>query len=195
MSTFSFLYNELSEELINSDRNVDLLTEYIKSRNSGVTDEDVAYVKISISQRFLPIFNKRWFGASQNIARFFASNSVWLTMTNLNYIYTSDTAKLFVQNYSWFYMPVTVHKVLMHGKDIMDAAVLPIGMLSEEAEEARNKDYRKYRLMFSRKCDRISTDVFNILLITSDPYISSLRRHSNKISLELDPIVKDMVLA
>lgn len=93
-------------------------------------------------------------------------------------------------------MPVTVHKVLMHGKDIMDAAVLPIGMLSEEAEEARNKDYRKYRLMFSRKCDRISTntDVFNRLLITSDPYISSIRRHSNKISLELDPIVKDMVL-
>lgn len=93
-------------------------------------------------------------------------------------------------------MPVTVHKVLMHGKDIMDAAVLPIGMLSEEAEEARNKDYRKYRLMFSRKCDRISTntDVFNGLLITSDPYISSIRRHSNKISLELDPIVKDMVL-
>lgn len=93
-------------------------------------------------------------------------------------------------------MPVTVHKVLMHGKDIMDAAVLLIGMVSEEAEEARNKDYRKYRLMFSRKCDRISTntDVFNRLLITSDPYISSIRRHSNKISLELDPIVKDMVL-
>lgn len=93
-------------------------------------------------------------------------------------------------------MPVTVHKVLMHGKDIMDAAVLPIGMLSEETEEARNKDYRKYRLMFSGKCDRISTntDVFNRLLITSDPYISSIRRHSNKISLELDPIVKDMVL-
>ena len=93
-------------------------------------------------------------------------------------------------------MPVTVHKVLMHGKDIMDAAVLPIGMLSEEAEEARNKDYRKYRLMFARKCDRISTntDVFNRLLITSDPYISSIRRHSNKMSLELDPIVKDMLL-
>ena len=86
-----------------------------------------------------------------------------------------------------------MHKVLLHGKDIMDAAVLPIGMLSEEA---RNKDYRKYQLMFSRMCDRISTntDEFNRLLITSDRYISSIRRHSNKISLELDPIVKDMVL-
>lgn len=79
MSTFSFLYKELSEELINSARNVDSLTEYIKSRNSGVTDEDVAYVKRNISQRFLPLFNKRWFAATQNIARFFASNSVWLT--------------------------------------------------------------------------------------------------------------------
>lgn len=71
MSTFSFLYKELSEELINSARNVDSLTEYIKSRNSGVTDEDVAYVKRNISQRFLPLFNKRWFAETQNIARFF----------------------------------------------------------------------------------------------------------------------------
>ena len=35
----------------------------------------------------------------------------------------------------------TVHKVLMHGKEIIDAAVLTFEMLSEEAEEARNKDY------------------------------------------------------
>lgn len=93
-------------------------------------------------------------------------------------------------------MPVTVHKILIHGKDIIDAAVLPIGMLSEEAEEARNKDYRNYRLMFSRKCSRTATntDVFHRLLESSDPYISSLRRPPHKNILELDDVVKEMII-
>lgn len=92
-------------------------------------------------------------------------------------------------------MPVTVHKILMHGKEIIDAATLPIGMLSEEAEEARNKDYRRYRLMFSRKCNRMATntDVFNRLLVSSDPFLSKIRRQPRKQHLELDDIVKEMI--
>ena len=107
-----------------------------------------------------------------------------------------DTADIFVEKYPWYYMPVTVHKVLIHGKVIMDSAVLPLGMLSEEAEEARNKDYRKYRLMYSRKCSRTSTntDVFNRLLVSSDPYISSKRRQPRKEFLELDDVVKNMII-
>lgn len=38
-----------------------------------------------------------------------------------------------------------VHRVLIHGSDVISAALLPIGMLSEEALEARNKDFRRYR--------------------------------------------------
>ena len=30
-------------------------------------------------------------------------------------IYAWDTAKLFVDTYPWFYMPVSVHRMLMHG--------------------------------------------------------------------------------
>lgn len=109
--------------------------------------------------------------------------------------FAQDTAKLFVEKYSWYYMPVTVHKILIHGKDIMDAAILPIGMLSEEAEEARNKDYRNYRLRFSRTCDRFATntDVFHRLLVSSDPFISSIRCQPRKQVLELDDIVKEMI--
>lgn len=109
--------------------------------------------------------------------------------------YTWDTAKLFVETYPWYYMPVTVHKILIHGKDIMDAAILPIGMLSEEAEEARNKDYRKYRLMFSRKCSRVATntDIFHRLLVSSDPFITSLRHEPSKQDLECDDVVKEMI--
>lgn len=55
--------------------------------------------------------------------------------------------------------------------------VLPIGQLSEEAAEARNKHFRCYRQDFARKISRESCnqDIFNRLLLTSDPLLSSMR--------------------
>lgn len=96
--------------------------------------------------------------------------------------YCYQTAELYVSLYSWYNMPNTVHKILLHGKEIISVAALPIGMLSEEAQEARNKDYRNYRLGHSRKCSRLSCneDVMNMLLATSDPLINSLRAVPNK---------------
>jgi hypothetical protein len=41
--------------------------------------------------------------------------------------YTIDTAKLFVSLYPWFYMPLSVHKVLIHGADVIRTSLLPIG--------------------------------------------------------------------
>lgn len=52
--------------------------------------------------------------------------------------YASETAKLYVQLYDWYYMPVSVHKILIHGKNIIESFTIPIGDLSEEAQEARN---------------------------------------------------------
>jgi hypothetical protein len=51
-------------------------------------------------------------------------------------------------------MPTAVHITLMHGAEIIERAPLPIGQLSEEAQEARNKDIRRYRENFARKCTR-----------------------------------------
>lgn len=65
--------------------------------------------------------------------------------------YAYQTATIFVDLYPWFYMPSSVHKILIHGADIIKYASLPIGMMSEEALEARNKDLRKYRLHHTRK--------------------------------------------
>ena len=75
-------------------------------------------------------------------------------------------------------MPVSVHKVLWHGKAIIEHCILPIGQLSEEAQESRNKDNRRYRLQFTRKISREETnaDLIKRLLISSDPYICSLRK-------------------
>ena len=50
--------------------------------------------------------------------------------------------------------------------------------------------------MFSRKWTRKSTntDVLHRLLVSSDPYITSKRRQPPKNFLELDDVVKDMIL-
>jgi hypothetical protein len=79
-------------------------------------------------------------------------------------------------------MPASAHKVLVHGADIVSGATLPIGKLSEEAQESRNKDLKYFRSSHSRKISRSSTDedVLNLLLVSSDPLISSLRKLPKK---------------
>lgn len=79
-------------------------------------------------------------------------------------------------------MSVSVHKILIHGADIIKNLSVPIGKLSEEAQEARNKDFKRTREFNTRKCSRIATntDVLHSLLISSDPYITSLRKIQQK---------------
>lgn len=95
--------------------------------------------------------------------------------------YAIETAKLFVHHYGWYNMPSSVHKLLIHGEGIISNFSIPIGALSEEASEARNKEFRKYREGHSRKINRVATneDVLHQLLVTSDPLISSLRSRDN----------------
>ncbi|XP_022166704.1 uncharacterized protein LOC111031177 [Myzus persicae] len=96
--------------------------------------------------------------------------------------YALATATLFVQLYPWYYMPASVHKILIHGADVIKFAILPIGQLSEEAQEARNKDYKRIRQNHTRKNSRLNTnkDLIHMLLVSSDPYISSIRELPNK---------------
>lgn len=73
--------------------------------------------------------------------------------------------------------------------------MLPIGMLTEEAQEAQNKDYRRYRLHHARKCSRESTneDVMNMLMTSSDPLLFSLRKETKKTHLALDEDAKKLL--
>lgn len=77
-----------------------------------------------------------------------------------------DTAKLYVELYPWHPMTPTMHKILIHGPEVIQNALLPIGQLSEEAAEARNKHFRLYRLNFARKFSRTecNLDVLNRFL-------------------------------
>uniref|UniRef100_A0A6P7EZ54 Uncharacterized protein LOC114324861 isoform X1 n=1 Tax=Diabrotica virgifera virgifera TaxID=50390 RepID=A0A6P7EZ54_DIAVI len=99
-------------------------------------------------------------------------------------IYCKETAELYVFLYNFYPLSPTLHKVLRHGAAVIKQAILPIGQLSEEAAEARNKHIRAFRLNYSRKFSRVAcnTDVFNRLLLTSDPLLTVMRnaRHKRK---------------
>jgi hypothetical protein len=45
-----------------------------------------------------------------------------------------------MHDYGWYYMPASVHEILIHGAKIIEAAILPVAQLSEEAQEACNID-------------------------------------------------------
>lgn len=92
-------------------------------------------------------------------------------------MFAKKLARLVVEKYPWYYMPASVHKILLHGGEIVKYALLPIGQLSEEAVEARHKEIRRFRHDHSRKINRKLTnvDILHMLLLTSDPYISSLK--------------------
>lgn len=92
--------------------------------------------------------------------------------------YSLETARRYVEKYSWYYMPASMHKVFIHGADILDSLVIPSGHSSEDAQEARNKDLKRGREERTRKTSRLDTneDLMHFLLVSSDPYISSLRK-------------------
>ena len=69
-------------------------------------------------------------------------------------IYCKETAHRFVKLYPWYYMPHGLHKLLVHFHQVVRNKNLPIGMLSEEAHESRNKDAKNFREFFTLKVSR-----------------------------------------
>ncbi|GBP06676.1 hypothetical protein EVAR_91347_1 [Eumeta japonica] len=100
--------------------------------------------------------------------------------------YASETASLLAKIYPQKKLTPTVHKILAHGKDIIEYQSLPIGELSEEAQESLNKFYKKYRLQNTFKASRVRQieDLFNMLAASSDPLISSLRHVKSRKELQ-----------
>jgi hypothetical protein len=102
--------------------------------------------------------------------------------------YALKTAELLTALYPWKPMKATVHRILYHGERIIENNLLPIGELSEEAQEKRNKDYRYFREHNTRKMTREKSneDLIHILLVSSDPYLSAIRFKWNSKKNELD---------
>lgn len=110
--------------------------------------------------------------------------------------YTEDTAQKFVELYPWYFMPTTVHKILIHGHEIVESSILPIGQMSEDAQESCNKYIKRFREDYSRKCDRIKNmkEIFYRLLVTSDPVISSSRKLAQKKLRSLPPYAVELLI-
>lgn len=67
--------------------------------------------------------------------------------------------------------------------------------MSEEAQEARNKDFKNIREHHTRKINRIvqNEDLIKMLIVSSDPYISSLRVMKKKKLQDLDDDVRSLI--
>jgi hypothetical protein len=109
--------------------------------------------------------------------------------------YCLETAEKFVHLFPWYYMPQSIHKLLIHGHVIIDSMSLPIGMMSEEAQECRNKDFKYFREHHSRKVSREKSneDVFHRLLVTSDPLLSSMRCQRKPKTIKLTESMKSLL--
>jgi hypothetical protein len=86
-----------------------------------------------------------------------------------------DTYRLFTESYNWFYMPQTLHKILAHGAEIIQASPLSPAFMSEEGPESKNRFFRNYREFHARKISKIANnkDVFGRLLLISDPIFAN----------------------
>lgn len=97
-------------------------------------------------------------------------------------IFCFETKNIYLNLYSWYVIPVTLHKIFYHNTDIIRNCIVPTGQFFEEAQEARNKDCRRFRESHSRKISRVAThtDLLMMLIITSDPVINNYRVCHNK---------------
>ena len=84
------------------------------------------------------------------------------------------TVNIYILTYSLYYMPQSLHKILIHRLTIIQNFSIPIGLLSEEAQEAKNKEFKKVGESLIRKCLRVKTneDLMMRLLCLSDSHIA-----------------------
>jgi hypothetical protein len=99
---------------------------------------------------------------------------------------------------SWFNIPPSVHKIMVHGADIIDAIDLPLGLLSEEPSEANNRRLRLAKWNHSRLNSRINTftDMYNRCMDGSDPMVLSYiveEKLAKRPKRNLPPEVADLI--
>ncbi|CAH0382639.1 unnamed protein product [Bemisia tabaci] len=90
---------------------------------------------------------------------------------------TKETLSLYMAKYQWYKLPQTVHKILIHGSEVMRNFDFPVAFLAEDALEATHKDIRSERDGRTRKRSRVESniDLMNRLALKSDPHVTSFR--------------------
>ena len=51
-------------------------------------------------------------------------------------------------------MPASIHLLLIHGADIVKNLSIPLGALSEEAQESKNKDFKRRSVLEHEREER-----------------------------------------
>ena len=99
-----------------------------------------------------------------------------------------ETAELYVKLCPWYPMNNTVHKILVHGAQIISRVSQSPGSLSEEAQEAINKTIRYFRQHHTRKCSREATngDLVYRMLARSCPRLHDFIRPPPIVSVEIN---------
>lgn len=93
-------------------------------------------------------------------------------------------------------MPSSCHALLIHGPAVIDTFSMPLGFLSEESQEGRNKDFKKCRENNTRKArpEFTNEDIMRYLLVSSDPYIHEMRHVSKHKTKKLLPEAKALLV-
>lgn len=159
-----------------------ILVDCVKQGTGNTNDGNIArkffeeYRKVSIITNVREEFIKRLYVIMQAI-----TSKKSICVENFK-SYCDDTAKLYIEEYKWFPMPTSCHMILLHGSQIVESFFVPIGQLSEEAQEAKNKDFKRVRENNTRKSSVVCTneDLMRYLEVSSDPYIAHLRCVSRK---------------
>lgn len=108
-----------------------------------------------------------------------------------------ESLEIYLTDAGWYKIPPTIHKILVHGKDIIEACPVPIGWTSEEGSEANNKYIRKFISNHTRKTSHIDTltDLFHRLLEISDPVlVIKSFKSEKKENRQLTPEMKDILV-
>lgn len=92
--------------------------------------------------------------------------------------YCNDLYNEYITDYKLFPLTPTVHKILCHGPKIVQYFQMPIGDLSEEAQETRHKHFKSYMADSARTFSRITCheDILNKFTLTTDPLINKYRK-------------------
>ena len=107
-------------------------------------------------------------------------DTIWRTLSSGKSInpdqfdkFCKETLNQYMIDAGWYSLPPTLHRVLVHGRDIIEATPIAIGTTSEEGSEANAKFARKFLKHHTRKTSLKDTmfDLFHRLLDISDPFV------------------------
>ena len=104
--------------------------------------------------------------------------------------FCNETLEIYFSEAGWYNIPPTLHKILVHGKEIIEAMPIAIGITSEEGSESNIKFARQFYKHHTRKNCHKNTmfDLFHRLMDVSDPVILSKQCVPTQTSTRLIPV-------